>query len=747
MDSFAILSTRVSFGLFEADLKSGELWKAGRQVKLQSQPFKILTVLLENAGEVVSREELQLRIWGPDVVVDFEHSLGSAIKKVREALGDSADNPRFIQTLSRRGYRFIAPVWPSNMPVELVSQSASVTPVESGLQGESPRSDMTVSAHIGSTAQVRPKSKLVLLTFGLGVTVAAATYSVWLVQPRSTPPLRMSQITQEGRVYTSVDTSFESFPATVTDGTRLFTSSIEQGHDVLSEVTIFTGEIRILPLLDEIGSPEINDISPDGNQLLVHSHLSAEPEKPLWIVPINGGSAFRVSSILAHDATWMPDGRNILYASGNQLAMVSLETGKSTPFATIPGRAFWLRWSPNGKLLRFTLIDSVNHASSLWEISGSQHTARSVLKASGSSPNECCGVWTASGKLFVFQADSGGRTDLWMLKGAATSDPVRVTNGPLHYEAPAAGRKADEIFFVAHDYHSRLEKYDSQQKEFAPLQGFLSHADHVSFSRDRQSVVWVDPVGLLWRAKVDGTDRVQLTPESMRVFLASWSPDGHQLALMARYPGQTWQIFLVNADGGRPERLLKEDGNVADPSFSPDGKSIVFGGVPDFMGQGGTPRSVKVLDLPSGRISELPHSEELFSPRWSPDGHYIAALTLDQQKVMLYDVAAQTWKTLAVTSAADPVWAPDGKAIYIHAYMAPSTPICRIGVPDGRIEEIASLKSLPVGTISRYFFSGIAADNSPLVHAETDSSNLYTMDLNSKPNSYDLHGSSEDVIR
>jgi Tol biopolymer transport system component/DNA-binding winged helix-turn-helix (wHTH) protein len=732
----AILSTRVSFGLFEADLKAGELWKAGRQVKLQSQPFKVLTVLLENAGEVVSREELQLCVWGPDVVVDFEHSLGSAIKKVREALDDSADNPRFIQTLSKRGFRFIAPVSSLNPPVEVASQPDSVAPAQPGQQDESPQTDRGSSAHIDSTAQSWQKYRLAVLSFGLGLTVAATAYSVWFVPTRSASPLRMSQITQEGRVYSSVDTSFESFPATVTDGTRLFTSSIEQGHDVLSEVTISTGEIRILPLPDEIASPEINDISPDGTQLLVRSHLSPAPEKPLWIVPIGGGSAFRVSSILAHDATWMPDGRNILYASGNQLAMVSLETGKSTHFATIPGRAFWLRWSPNGKLLRFTLIDSVNHASSLWEISGNQRTARSVLKASGLSPNECCGVWTASGNFFVFQAVSGGRTDLWMLKGAATSDPVRVTNGPLYYEAPAAGRKADQIFFVAHDYHARLEKYDPQQKEFAPLQGFLSHADHVSFSRDRQSVVWVDPVGRLWRAKVDGTDRVQLTPESMRVFLASWSPDGHQLALMARYPGQTWQIFLVNADGGSPERLMKEDRNVADPSFSPDGKSITFGGVPDLMGQGSTPRSVEILDLPSGRISELPYSEGLFSPRWSPDGHYIAALTLDQQKVMLYDVAAQTWKTLAVTSAADPVWAPDGKAIYIHAYMAPTEPICRIGVPDGRIEEIASLKNLPVGTIARYFFSGIAPDNSPLVHAETDSSNLYTMDLNSKPDSY-----------
>src|ERR1700736_5418596 len=102
--------SRATFGLFEADLQSGELWKAGKRIKIQSQPFKVLSILLEHPGEVVSREELQLRLWGKDTIVDFDHSLGTAINKIREALGDSAENPRFIETLARRGYRFIAPV-------------------------------------------------------------------------------------------------------------------------------------------------------------------------------------------------------------------------------------------------------------------------------------------------------------------------------------------------------------------------------------------------------------------------------------------------------------------------------------------------------------------------------------------------------------------------------------------------------------------------------------------------------------
>ena len=105
-----VTNARLSFGLYEIDLQTGELWKAGFRIKLQGQPFKVLTTLLEKPGQVVTREELQARLWGKDTVVDFDHSLGTAINKIREALGDSAENPRFIETLARRGYRFIAPV-------------------------------------------------------------------------------------------------------------------------------------------------------------------------------------------------------------------------------------------------------------------------------------------------------------------------------------------------------------------------------------------------------------------------------------------------------------------------------------------------------------------------------------------------------------------------------------------------------------------------------------------------------------
>src|SRR5260370_25274429 len=104
----------IRFGLFEADLRSGDLHKSGLKLKLTGQPFQVLAMLLERPGEVITREEIQKRLWPSDTFVDFEHSVNTAIKKVREVLGDSAESPRFVETLPRRGYRFIATVGQQN---------------------------------------------------------------------------------------------------------------------------------------------------------------------------------------------------------------------------------------------------------------------------------------------------------------------------------------------------------------------------------------------------------------------------------------------------------------------------------------------------------------------------------------------------------------------------------------------------------------------------------------------------------
>src|ERR1700761_3826774 len=125
-------SRTVRFGAFEADLHSGEVRKSGNRVKLQDQPFKVLQILLERPGDLVSREELQTRIWPEETYGDFDHAVNVAVGKLRMALGDSADNPSFIEPVPRRGYRFVAPLeraqveTPPPPPVEMVVAPAEV---------------------------------------------------------------------------------------------------------------------------------------------------------------------------------------------------------------------------------------------------------------------------------------------------------------------------------------------------------------------------------------------------------------------------------------------------------------------------------------------------------------------------------------------------------------------------------------------------------------------------------------------
>src|SRR5690348_3285403 len=118
----------IRIGTFELDLRSGELQKQGRKIRLEGQPVQVLICLLENPGELVTREDLHRKLWPADTFVNFEHGLNAAVKRLRQALNDSADNPRFVETLPRRGYRFIAPIQTMSATVDTPGIDLPATP-------------------------------------------------------------------------------------------------------------------------------------------------------------------------------------------------------------------------------------------------------------------------------------------------------------------------------------------------------------------------------------------------------------------------------------------------------------------------------------------------------------------------------------------------------------------------------------------------------------------------------------------
>jgi WD40 repeat protein len=135
------------------------------------------------------------------------------------------------------------------------------------------------------------------------------------------------------------------------------------------------------------------------------------------------------------------------------------------------------------------------------------------------------------------------------------------------------------------------------------------------------------------------------------------------------------------------------------------------------------------LNLRTNQIESIPGSDNLFSPRWSPDGRYIAALSLDQRSVRLLNVASGSWTTLPVHSGADPIWSSDSRFLFVHASLDPGQPIDRVTVPDGRVQEIVRLADSPASDAVDYVFGGLTRDNLPLVRARVFTGNFYYLDV------------------
>lgn len=725
---------RLRFGVFEADLRSGELRKYGMRIRLQSLPFKLLAILLERAGEVVTREELQERIWGSSVVVDFDHSLGSAVNKIREALGDSAENPRYIETLARRGYRFVAPV----QSIEPPAAGAPASPTTDGTPSHTVAStDQLLEIDASKSAPDERKSRLPW-KLGVGASVALALVAcLLLVSLRSSglpeKAVRIAQITRSDDIYPG-DVSVENFSGLVTDGTRIYFPEIREGNLTLAQTSTSDGEGYPLVMPPEIVRPSLAAVSADGSKFLVQSHQWSRAEEPMWIVPSNGGAAAKVGGVLAHDGTWSPDGHSILYASGHDL-FVKPEGRDPRRLAQVPGRAFWLRYSPDGSVIRFTILDPSTRATSLWQVSADGTGLRPVLPNWGKPSAECCGNWTADGRLFVFQSSHDGQSNIWALDESRLSirspKPIQITAGPLEYLAPLPSRQPNRLFAIGARSRSQLSRFDPASGRFQPYLPKLGSAGRAEVSEDGTRAAWINTSdGSLWQSKLDGTQRLQLAASPMRVFMMRWSPDGKTLAFMGKKPGDPWKIYVVPQDGGTPEMILREPHSEADPCWTPDGNNIIFGRSPEYMAEDTTEKAIYSLNLKTKVVSTIPGSVGLFSPRLSPDGRYMAAMPLDQRKLMIFDFTTNRWSELADKSADNPTWASDGKSIYFHSFMEEGQPIYRVQLSDHHIDRVVDFRNLEPAEASVYI--GLTAKDEPIILSYVWTANVYTVEWDAR---------------
>jgi serine/threonine protein kinase/Tol biopolymer transport system component len=560
---------------------------------------------------------------------------------------------------------------------------------------------------------------------GLGsvTIILAAALSYWLTRPLSPPRITgSSQITRNGHQKTS---PFLQGPSSiVTDGSRLYFSEVSEGRLGLAQVTALGGESVSIPT--PFPNVSVLDSSPNGTELLVASWIGTEPEAPLWVAPALGGSPRRLGDVLGHAATWTPDGQQIVYARGSDLYQVKSDGTASRKLVAVSGTPGSPRWSPDGSRLRFDLQDTI--AISLWEVGADGSHPHPLLPGWNNPPSECCGSWTPDGKYFIFQSSRGGNPNIWTIreKGSLfegpSHQPIQLTFGPLNFYSPILAEDGKRLYVIGDQARGEVVRYDLKTQQFVSYFSGVS-AELLDFSKDGEWVAYISfPDGSLWRSKLDGSQRLQLTFPPMRSHLPRWSPDGKRIAFPVQVPGRPWKVYLVSSEGGSPQQVMPEEQSEIDVNWSSDGESLLFG-----MERSGVPRTICLLDLKSRRISTLPASEGLFSPRWSPDGRYIAAMTRDSQRLLLFDFNTRKWAELLKMLAGYPTWSKDGTFIYFDRPAGTNPTMCRVRISDRKLEQLFSLKNLRrVGSVGPW--SGLTPDDSILMTRDVGSQDIYALD-------------------
>lgn len=705
------------FGLYEVDLAAMQLRKSGIKIKLQEQPFQVLTMLLKRPGEIVTREELQKRLWPQDTFVVFDVGLNSAVKKLRQALGDDSENPRFIETLYRRGYRFLAPV-EAGIPARLPGQGGNGQ--TGGVAGLSASTDSQALAEEISKEGIAANHRKLLTLLAFAASIALATYLGFRLRPPQPPQITgYLEITHDGLQKNNM----------VTDGERLFIGMhAEDGRFMMEQVSAFGGESA--PLATPFENAGLAGMAVDGSALFATDFKSIG-SKATWALPLPTGAPRRMAQFGAFSVAPTPDGSQLLLSSGPELYVTDSSGQNPRKLLTAEGLIEELQISPDGRRLRFTLMQNANGSSAIWEANRDGSGLHPLLLASSGADRDCCGKWTPDGQYFVFERFRDGHSNIWALPERwrwlhGRPKPVQLTNGPLDFSYPLPSKDVKKLFAFGVQPRAELMRYESKSG-FEPFLGGMSVSD-VDFSKDGKWITYVSiPERALWRSKLDGSDRLQLTnPGAMLAGLPRWSPDGKQIVFTGRTKDRNWRAYLISSEGGAPQDLVPGAKAGMDPNWSPDGKSIAlsFGNL-DEAGIGG---GITILNLETKQQRDLPGTENLFSPRWSPDGKFIAGITTDSEKLMVFEMAAGKWTEVARMPIGYPSWSHDSKYLYFDTIFSRGPAFYRVRISDHQVEEIGDLKGL-----RRYWgvfgeWSGLAPDDTPLLTRNASSEEVYALD-------------------
>ncbi len=598
--------------------------------------------------------------------------------------------------------------------------------IDSGRTGTT--STDTSAATAAATVAVpasRRSSRTKLIAISAAALVVAAILA-YLFRPALPPPriTGYTQITHDGQQKNFFG---QVVPIVVTDGPRLYIQEYIDARFDIAQVSAGGGES--VPISTPFPNVALDNISPDKSELIVGSFTGYEIDQPLWALPTLGGSPRRLTDVTGEDALQMPGG-DLLIPRTTELVRVTAG-GSPRKFATLDGPPYWLRLSPDGRVVRFTV--SSTSLNSLWQVAADGSNPHRMLEGWRGAASSSNGNWTPDGKYFLFQAIRNGRSDIWTLREKGdpfhkvSQEPLQLTAGPMSFYSPQPSADGKKIFVIGEQPRAELVRYDTKLGLFVPYLRGIS-AGHVTFSRDGQWVAYTTfPDGNLWRSRVDGSETLQLTTAPILAGFPKWSPDGREIAFIDFEVGKTQAIYLVPADGGSPRELHATSFNVWRVNWTPDGNSIVYA---ESAGAAGTPSTlIHFLDLKTLKVSTLPDSQQRYWPALSPDGRYLVAAPVDAQKLLLFDFASQKWSELASASIGFTQWSADSKYVYFDTGYSANAAVYRVRISDRKLERVADLRNFRRVVTNFISWSGVTPDGSPLLMRDTGTQEVYALDF------------------
>jgi eukaryotic-like serine/threonine-protein kinase len=566
------------------------------------------------------------------------------------------------------------------------------------------------------------RSKWLAIAAGGAIGIAIVAY---VLRPTLPPPriTGYTQLTHDGnpKVFAG-----QTVANVQTDGSRIFIQENVDGHYVVAQVSVTGGETVVMPI--PFPNVSLNNISPNRAELLVGSFTGSEPIQPVWIVPALGGSPRRFAEPPGSDAAWMPNGDRLLCRANELIEINSNGEEKRLTSLAADLFSYWPRWSPDGKVLRFTTNSPAGDK--IWEMAPDGSNLHPLLAGWVGGKEPGGGEWTPDGKYFLFHATENGREDLWAIREQGdvwhkiSHEPFHLTTGPLSLAAHQPSIDGKRIFVVGSQERSELVRYDAKSGQFIPYLNGIS-ASHVSFSRDEQWVAYVTwPDGNLWRSRIDGSQKLQLTTPPVNVESADWSPDGTQIAYTAILPGQREKLYVTSVSAGESRQVAGGAMSMLSSGWTPDGNSLLF-----FALKAAETPAISFVDVKTLKVTDVPSGEASVGATLSPDGRYIAAAPVDGQKLMIYDVAAQKWSELAKQNVNAIRWSYDSQYVYFDTQSNADPAVYRVRVSDHKLETVASLKNLRRVILPFWAWMGLTPDGSPLLMRDTGTQEVYALDF------------------